>query len=328
MRQFKRVTDMNRFNWLVFAVFLFAADQSIGSNVSHMDKATIDKMTWMEFMTLFVRTWPLQTIGVLSVMVGTVWYLFLHRKRSKRFTANVEEMSFSRRGFKLHVDQASKFVVVNGTKISPQEFSWREWMKHWSFGGGGGQALYNANGTVVGHMGGSSSPWIEITRGYNVDFFSNGKKVRTEKFSRRAKRSHEALIEVLTSVDAWCKKAIKQKAFDALDAHCKVAGIEKGYKCLARWDKSGELLEGLAADQAGKVLVILNKDAAPWLGTLVGASAQIVNDVLEFRVDDPAYRAAHMADRHFRMFKGTAREHLVEWESRINLLSKQVGATA
>ncbi len=305
---------MNRFSkWVALAVCLFAANQSFGS--------AMNDIAW----TVRTMVWPIVLLIICGLIIyGVIWYIFLNPKRSSGFTANVEEMSFSRRGFELKVDQANQIIMVNTAKISPLEFSWYKGESTWDIPGGGA-AVYNSSGTVVGHTGGAD---IEITRGYDVTFFGNGKKVRTEKFSRRAKRSHVALIEVLTRIDVWCKEVTKQKAFDALGVLREKAGIDKECKRLAWWDKAGDLIEAIAVDQAGKVLVVSNKGADTWVGTLAGASAQIVDGVLEFKVDDPAYRAAHMADRHFRLFKGTAREHLVEWESRINLLSKQAGVAA
>lgn len=90
----------------------------------------------------------------------------------------------------------------------------------------------------------------------------------------------------------------------------------------------GQIKWIVAADRDGRGLVAAGDEA--WHGSFKGASAKPVSiaaspgapaaDGLEIEVRDAEFEAKHLARRRFKLMRGEAREKLLEWRDRINML--------
>lgn len=151
----------------------------------------------------------------------------------------------------------------------------------------------------------------------------------------------DGLIRFIDLTAIWCERSAAQYYYDRaqieLGEICVKAGLNENYIKLAsgNWYFAA-MEEGIAVDRSGKMVVLTNYGAETWIGTLKGASAKIVDlstanekkYKLDVKVDDPAYRAENMTERHFVILGSQPYEVLVEWEERINLLAKNAVAVA
>lgn len=241
------------------------------------------------------------------------------------YISDEDSMSYSRDGFKLHVDKARKLVVVDGCEISPFDFSYveRNITKEVTYNTGGNQTVYGNTGGSIGsvYVPGESGSYQEDI-GKRIQIQKQHQNVSTVEFSSQQIDSHSALLRVLIQVKAWCESQAKDTASDALEVLCASAGMGVDSFNKARWSKDGVLLEAIVVDRTGKAAAVYKEGGETWIGTLNGASASIIDGKLEVKVDDPEYRSKHLTERRFAVFDKEPREVLVEWEDRINLLAK------
>ncbi|MBA4382227.1 MAG: hypothetical protein C0406_06630 [Sideroxydans sp.] len=270
--------------------------------------------------------------GACIAIIFGVW----NRNRTRKdflFKANVEEMFYSRHDLTVSVNKEKRQVVVNGIEIPPAEFSYdtSEISKTVTTNTGGTQTVYGSGGAVgTVYVPGTSGSYKKVT-GVKVTISRSGKEVITVKFSTWRMRNLVSLGElgkVLEKVQAWCDEQKKDSALNALDALCQQADMESDCFKKSFWDEQGVLQWAIAADRKGKAVAVYNNGAETWSGSLIGASAQIVDNKLEIKVNDSAYREKNLSDRVFIVLIKESRNTLVEWESRINLLAKNAEASA
>lgn len=147
--------------------------------------------------------------------------------------------------------------------------------------------------------------------------------------------------DFFSAVGEWCyensKNYYRDRAQIELGEICVKAGLNENHFKLAsgEWHFHFAAMEdGIAVDRSGKIFVLTNYGAETWTGTLKGGFAKIVDlstanekkYKLDVKVDDPAYRAENMTERHFVILGGQPYEVLAEWEERINLLAKNAAA--
>lgn len=267
-------------------------------------------------------------------------------RKDAKFSADVNAMSYSRHNLNICVDQEKQIVMANGMSIPLVDFSYKTYpkTKKVSYNTGGNQTVYGSGGAVgTVYVPGESGSY-EKHIGDVVDIKKKGEVVCSVQLALSSKSSFDALIGVLNNINNWRDKIaqkviakeqdrvaaeVKAVAIEASNAAqkslaklCDQAKLEKDFKNISCWNSSGMLTEAIAVDRSGKALAVYNKGASTWMGTLKGASAQIVGDKLELKVDDPAYREKHLTERRFSLLEKEPREMLVEWEDRINLLAK------
>lgn len=88
-------------------------------------------------------------------------------------------------------------------------------------------------------------------------------------------------------------------------------------------DDRGALVEAIAADRAGRGVLVWERGAAQWLGHWNGAEARIEDGRLQLKVVDPAYTEIHMTARRVSLRLGGGKTVLDEWCDRIGMLAAQ-----
>jgi len=282
-------------------------------------------------------------IGIAFFLVGVIAVLFGFWQRSESrkdrlFECNLDAMTYFRDGLKINVDMERHMVIVNGSEVAPSEYSYSEHSisKKVSYNTGGYQAV-TGPGAAAGswetkghvYVPGESGSYHESV-GLEVKIKKTDSIVASAKFTlhKDAKASSDALLKVLAKVQAWCDEAKKGTALNTLDSLCQQAGMESDYFNKSYWDNQGVLRWAIAVDRNGKAVAVYDEGAVTWIGTLKAASAQIIDNKLEVKVDDAAYRNKHVTERRFMILEKQPREVLVEWEDRINLLAKKASESA
>lgn len=137
-------------------------------------------------------------------------------------------------------------------------------------------------------------------------------------------------VGILHKVAKWCDAVVnisdQKTALSTLDSLRDQAGLDDDNFHIIKWAEGGVITSLVAADRAGKV--VLKSRADSWMGSLRGASAQIVDNELDVKVDDPVYREQKLSERHFIILGGEPRDVLVAWEERINLLANKLADSA
>ena len=88
-------------------------------------------------------------------------------------------------------------------------------------------------------------------------------------------------------------------------------------------DDRGALVEAIAADRAGRGVLVWDRGAAQWLGHWNGAEARIEDGRLQLKVVDPAYTEIHMTARRVSLKLSGGKTVLDEWCDRIGMLAVQ-----
>lgn len=88
-------------------------------------------------------------------------------------------------------------------------------------------------------------------------------------------------------------------------------------------DDKGELVEAIAADRAGRGVLVWGRGAEKWLGHWSGAEAKIEDGRLQMKLVDPVYSEIHMAARRVSLKLSGGKTVLDEWCDRIGLLAAQ-----
>ena len=88
-------------------------------------------------------------------------------------------------------------------------------------------------------------------------------------------------------------------------------------------DDKGELVEAIAADRAGRGVLVRDRGADKWLGHWNGAEATVEEGRLQLKLVDPAYTEVHMTARRVSLRLGGGKTVLDEWCDRIGMLAAQ-----
>ena len=88
-------------------------------------------------------------------------------------------------------------------------------------------------------------------------------------------------------------------------------------------DGKGALVEAIAADRAGRGVLVWGSDAEKWLGHWSGAEAKIEDGRLQMKLVDPVYSEIHMTARRVSLKLSGGKTVLDEWCDRIGLLAAQ-----
>lgn len=260
-------------------------------------------------------------------------------RNDTQFDVDEVDLTYSRKGFSLSIDKENKLVMINGTSINLSEFHFRteDLSEARTTGGstGGGYQAVTGPGAAPGswetkghvYVPGTATPIVATMEhtGYSVKIYRKDESQKTlissVEFSLKSEKSYKALERVLKQISLLGSSYAQEKASNALDFLIANAGLDKEYLSKSSWGADGVLSEVIAVDRSGKSVAIYDNGAGTWKGNLKGASAQIIDNKLEVKVDDSAYRDQHLSDRHFTILAGQPRDVLLEWESRINLLA-------
>ena len=112
-----------------------------------------------------------------------------------------------------------------------------------------------------------------------------------------------------------------EKASAALHRLADEADIQAERWSRLRRNVEGEVIEAIVADRTGRALVIYNDGQERWTGNLKGAQLFPVEKGLKAQVDDPDYRAKHLAERRFHLSPHQPSHEWEEWVDRIRMLS-------
>ena len=88
-------------------------------------------------------------------------------------------------------------------------------------------------------------------------------------------------------------------------------------------DDKGDLVEAIAADRAGRGVLVWDRGADQWLGQWGGAEAKVEDGRLQMKLVDPAYSEIHVTARRVSLRLGGGQALLVEWCDRIGMLAVQ-----
>lgn len=282
--------------------------------------------------------------------------------------ANGKSISFSMGEFQIAVNVEQQKVIVNTTELFPWEFARRVFYKTSAHSTGGWQPVIGGNGGSVYVAGKSfcahKTEKLEILRlsaqqerylatesnfssftgepnsrcfWANLDLNTlvmgdNGEKVKcvAAVTDYSAGVALNQVVELSIAIEKWCmaetEKHYLELAEGEFDDICTKAGLAENY--FKKHDGASRFrpAQGVGIDHLGKMVVMKGDDI--WMGSLLGAFAQIVDKTLDVKVDDPTYRERHLTERHLMIFENQPREVLVEWEERINLLAKKLAAAA
>lgn len=122
-------------------------------------------------------------------------------------------------------------------------------------------------------------------------------------------------------------EATERKIRDALDALAHQAGLAGERWTFHKASREGNLLEAIAADRLGAGYVVCSEGLERWMGSWHGAMLFSVDGGIDVQVDDPAYRAEHLAERRFVIGRGWPAPLRNEWSSRIALLAERPAAS-
>ncbi|MFY2765222.1 hypothetical protein [Arenimonas sp. MALMAid1274] len=90
-------------------------------------------------------------------------------------------------------------------------------------------------------------------------------------------------------------------------------------------DLDGRIVALVAANRAGRGVVVHADGNDTWIGQWRGASARVADGRLEVQVDDPAWRRQHLSERRFVLGERWTSEERQTWADRIGLLSAGAG---
>jgi len=263
-------------------------------------------------------------------------------RNDTQFEEDDLNLSYSRKGFSLSFDKEKQLVEINGASIKLSEFDFvtGRLSEACTTGGstGGGYQAVTGPGAAPGswetkghvYVPSTTTPYVStlVQTGYSVTIYRRHESQKAEiasiEFSLKSEKSYQALERVLKKIQVEGEIFAQESASNALDLLSASAGLDKEFLSKARWGADGALREVIAVDRSGNSVVIYNDGADTWTGTLKGASAQIIDNKLEVKVDDAAYRDQYLSDRHFTILLDQPRDVLVEWESRINLLATKL----
>lgn len=113
-----------------------------------------------------------------------------------------------------------------------------------------------------------------------------------------------------------------------IDAHANLQSLlaEAGLSGSDLWSKYAHDLDGrivslVAANRAGRGLIVHANGDETWAGEWRGASARIADGRLQVQVDDPAWRRQHLSERRFTLGERWTPEERQTWADRITLLA-------
>lgn len=113
-----------------------------------------------------------------------------------------------------------------------------------------------------------------------------------------------------------------------VDAHANLQTLlaDSGVTGSDLWSKYSHDLDGrivslVAANRAGRGIIVHADGEQTWAGEWRGASARVNGGVLEVQVDDPAWRRQHLTERRFSIGERWTPEERQAWADRIGLLA-------
>lgn len=284
-------------------------------------------------------------IGFILLFVLLITWLARVAKRERAlelamdYTVNLDAMTFARCDLKFSVDREKGLVIINEYSYPIEKFTYETYETNEvkAYNTGGNQTVYGSGG-VVGtvYVPGETKTYNKPS-GYSVFIcghrflfeyawkcqptLTSDNKINC--YNAMVEKSYSVLIEVLKRVEQISSSKSTEVAEGLFIQLIEKAGICKDCIYNRSYDPQlMKLTQAIAVDKTGKAVVVYNNGAGTWMGSLKGATAQVVNNKLELKVDDPAYREKHLAERRFSLLEGEKREVLVEWEDRINMLAK------
>ncbi len=284
-------------------------------------RAGEENVEWHYFSTDAPRGWqrreiPLRQLGK-----------FIHESRTERVYERTYQ-TFEARG-RFSGEQVTGTIEGPGQWVDRVRFSGRSMLK-----------LGDLAMTLPTPLALGANRTLERLFQKYVHSLHRADRARNEDEQRRAKAQEREEAEHARQRAAQAAEAERQREADdavrhqarversRVDAHANLQTLlaESGVTGSDLWSKYSHDLDGrivslVAANRAGRGIIVHADGEQTWSGEWRGASARVNGGALEVQVDDPVWRNQHLTERRFSIGERWTPEERQAWADRIGLLA-------